>query len=109
MMVLDLLSAVMLMGLVGLSRHDPEANAQEWLSAQQCAVLSRHFERQAKGIGIGKPLTIGQSVRWIAQLGGHRGAPSSPPPGADTLWRGMIRLKDMTLGWIMASTADKCG
>jgi len=108
MIVLDLLTAVMLMGLVSQARHQPDASVEGWLSNDQCTVLRHQFENEKTGTA-GRPLTIAQAVRWIAQLGGHRRAPSSPPPGADTLWRGQARLHDITLGWRLASQVNKCG
>lgn len=106
MIVLDLLTAVMLLSLTTLARHDAQATTEGWLSPHQCAVLRQRFGRSA--IPDESSLLASQAVRWIAQLAGYRGAPSSPPPGAETLWRGLIRLDDMATGWLLAS-ANKCG
>jgi hypothetical protein len=108
MMVLDLLVAVMLLGLVSKSRHEPEASTEGWLTPEQCIVLRAKFE-SAKTNTAGRPLSVAQAVRWISQLGGHRGAPSSPPPGAEALWKGIIRLQDLTQGWLLSQRMHKCG
>jgi hypothetical protein len=108
MIVLDLLVAVMLLGLVSKSRLEPEASTEGWLTPEQCTVLRTKFE-SVKTKTAGRPLSIAQAVRWISQLGGHRGAPSSPPPGAEALWRGIIRLQDLTQGWLLANTCTNAG
>ncbi len=108
MIVLDLLSAVRLMSLVSIARHAPQATTEGWLSPAQQSVLRARFQT-VKTRTAGEPLKMGQAVRWIAQLGGHGGAPSRPPPGAETLWRGLIRLHHMTEGWLLPHDPNKCG
>ncbi len=43
--------------------------------------------------------SIGWFVRCVGRLGGHPGRKSDGEPGAQTLWRGMTRLRDFTLAW----------
>ena len=43
-----------------------------------------------------EPPTLGQAVRWIAQLGGFVGRRPRDHPGAETLWRGFQHLSDLT-------------
>lgn len=108
MIVLDLLVAVRLMGLVGASRHQPEAEARGWITAEEERVLRVRFESAKTGTA-GKPLRLGQAMRWIAQLGGHPGMPSSPPPGAEVLWRGLTHLHIMTEAWLLFEASHQCG
>ena len=42
------------------------------------------------------PPSLGQAVRWIAQLGGFVGRRRCDQPGAETLWRGFQHLTDLT-------------
>jgi len=42
------------------------------------------------------PPMLGEAVRWIAQLGGFVGRRSHDHPGAETLWRGLQHLSDLT-------------
>lgn len=107
MIVLDLLVAVMLLGLTTLARQDEHATTEGWLTPQQCGVLRQRFS-PSKTFDT-TPLSAAQAIRWIAQLVGYRGAPSSPPPGAETLWRGLVRLDDMTTGYHLAGAPKKCG
>ena len=97
MIVLDLLTAVRLLSLLSSARHQPQASAAGWLTAAQQSVLQARFELPAS-----PALTMDQALRCIAQLGGHGTAPSRPPPGAQTLWRGLVRLQDITEGWLLS-------
>ena len=45
------------------------------------------------------PMPLRQAVRWIAQLGGFLGRKSDREPGVKTLWRGWMRLIDITATW----------
>ena len=44
-------------------------------------------------------MPLRQAVRWIAQLGGFLGRKSDREPGVKTLWRGWMRLIDITATW----------
>jgi Transposase DNA-binding/Transposase Tn5 dimerisation domain len=43
-----------------------------------------------------EPPTLGEAVRWIAQLGGFVGRRRRDQPGTETLWRGLQHLSDLT-------------
>jgi hypothetical protein len=43
-----------------------------------------------------EPPTLDEAVRWIAQLGGFVGRRRRDQPGAETLWRGLQHLSDLT-------------
>jgi transposase Tn5 family protein len=40
--------------------------------------------------------SLGQAVKWVAQLGGFVGRRRSDQPGAEVLWRGFQHLGDLT-------------
>jgi hypothetical protein len=42
------------------------------------------------------PPSLGEAGRWIAQLGGFVGRRRRDQPGAETLWRGLQHLTDLT-------------
>jgi hypothetical protein len=108
MMVLDLLTAVRLLSLLSIARHDEQASVQGWLTPTQQVVLRARFAPEHHH-QTQESLKMGQALRWIAQLGGHGAAPSRPPPGAQTLWRGLVRLEDMTQGWLLFQNQQRCG
>jgi hypothetical protein len=68
-----------------------------------CSVLLEIEEWQALYCAIhhgptppDEPPTLGEVVRWIAQLGGFVGRRRRDQPGAETLWRGFQHLRDLT-------------
>ena len=78
--------------------------AAEW-QALSCAI---HTTTQPPTT----PPTVGQAVRWLAQLGGYRGRKHDGPPGTEVLWRGLQRLVDLTLMsqvFTRSSARRKCG
>jgi hypothetical protein len=46
-----------------------------------------------------EPPSLGEMVRWIAQLGGYLGRKHDGPPGPKTLWIGLQRMRDFALAW----------
>ncbi len=68
-----------------------------------CAVLLEEQEWQALYCAVHRtpsppttPPSLGQSIRWLAELGGFVGRNGDGPPGVLVLWRGLTRLVDMT-------------
>lgn len=68
-----------------------------------CTVLLRPDEWQALYCRIHqttvlpvRPPTVGQAVRWLAELGGYLARAGDGPPGATVLWRGFRHLTDLT-------------
>ena len=47
----------------------------------------------------GKPPTLHEAVRWIAQLGGFLGRKSDGEPGVKTIWRGFRKLYNYAEMW----------
>lgn len=45
------------------------------------------------------PPSLGSMVEWVARLGGYLGRRSDGPPGAQTVWIGLQRLRDLAIGW----------
>ena len=42
------------------------------------------------------PPSLGEAVRWLAQLGGFVGRRRRDQPGTTTVWRGLQHLRDLT-------------
>lgn len=96
-LAIDMVVAWRIMDLNKAARLQPEAPADQWLSTAEWQALHCyvHGTRQAPD----QPPTIGQAVRWIAQLGGFLARKSDGHPGATTLWRGLQRLTDIVAAW----------
>lgn len=80
-----------------LSRHQPQASAQEAVSC-----FERHVLEQIEG----KPIaTVGEVVIAVAKLAGFRPVPSAPVPGIKSLWLGWRKFADILLGYQLAKGA----
>jgi len=74
------------MRLTYQARETPDAPATEELTRFEIdAIIAL---RQPKGIKLGHEPTLGQAVRWIADLGGYVG-PWNGPPGPKVIGRGL--------------------
>ena len=47
------------------------------------------------------------AIRQLARLGGFLGRTRDGEPGVTTVWRGIRRLDDLTLGWTLAEQAPR--
>ena len=45
--------------------------------------------------------TLGEMVRMVASLGGHLGRKGDGPPGAQSMWQGIMRSRDFALAWLL--------
>ena len=98
-LVLDLISAWRVMHLTKGARESPEAPAREWLAQEECCALESYLSlRRGQPV---KDLSVREAVRAIAQLGGFLGRKSDGEPGPITLWRGLLRLYDITGCWLL--------
>jgi hypothetical protein len=59
-------------------------------------LLKRRHARPGQRISA-RPPTLGQAVRWIAELGGYTGTSSGGPPGSVTIRRGLEYLAPIAL------------
>jgi hypothetical protein len=48
-----------------------------------------------------KKPTLSEMVLMVASLGGHLGRKGDAPPGAQSMWQGIMRTKDFALGWLL--------
>jgi Transposase DNA-binding/Transposase Tn5 dimerisation domain len=84
-----------LLWLTHEARTHPDQPCNELLETVEWQLLVQHFEPQQR---TSKPPTLHQAVLWIAQLGGFLGRKADGEPGVKTIWRGLRRLSDMTIG-----------
>ena len=80
--------AIMLARAVPEMSCDVLLEIEEW-QALYCAIYHCPIPPDS-------PPTLGEAVRWIAQLGGFVGRRRRDQPGAETLWRGLQHLTDLT-------------
>lgn len=72
--------------LTYLAREQPDALASDEFSDDEIRALIAM--RQPRGIALDCVPTLGQAVRWVADLGGYFG-PSNGPPGPTVIGRGL--------------------
>lgn len=53
--------------------------------------------------------TLAAYLTKVAQLGGYLARTKDPPPGNAVMWRGLSRLTDINLGYMLARTSAGCG
>jgi hypothetical protein len=96
-LAIDMVVAWRIMDLNKAARLQPDTPADRWLSTAEWQALYCYVHRTHQAPE--KPPTIGQAVRWIAQLGGFLARKSDGHPGSMTLWRGLQRLNDIVASW----------
>jgi hypothetical protein len=77
-----------------LARNEPDKPASVELSPHEIralVLLKRKEKKRTETIPQTMP-TIGQAVRWMADLGGYTGKSSGGPPGTITIGRGLERV-----------------
>ena len=87
--------AMRIQRLTHLARHESELPATAELSSQE--IEATILLRKPKGVKRTDVPTIGEAVRWIADLGGYTGKSSGGPPGAVVLARGLQRIEPVAL------------
>jgi hypothetical protein len=83
--------------LTHAARKTPEVAATTEFSANEIdAVLI--LKKKGRYRPDEKPPTLGQLVRWIADLGGYTGKSSGGPPGQIVIGRGLARIRSLVEG-----------
>ncbi len=83
-----------LLSVTLLARAAPDVSCTALLEAAEWQALYCAIHKTTQPPST--PPTLGQAVRWLAQLGGHMGRKSDGPPGTQVLWGGLQRLVDLT-------------
>ena len=86
------------------ARQYPDQPCDQVLESAEWQLLVQHYVPKRR---TSKPPTLHEAVRWIAQLGGFLGRKADGEPGVKTIWRGLRRLTDMTLGAQLQAERDQ--
>ena len=79
-----------------VQRTAPEISAGAAITAQEKTILDKLFGCPKKAD------TLSAYLIRIARLGGYLARASDPPPGNMVMWRGVSRLTDIHLGFLLA-------
>lgn len=95
-LMMDLVVAWRVMSLCKAARQTPAKLASDWLAPEEWRALQAFMDG---GKVPGRPVSIRQAVRWIAQLGGFLARTRDREPGPIVVWRGLSELKTITKAW----------
>jgi hypothetical protein len=88
-----------------LAREEPDTPAAEHFSAVELEAIV--ILRQPRDYNQNRPISLGQAVRWVADLGGYVGNKRSGPPGSITIGRGLYRLEPAAIALSRVSLKKK--
>jgi len=91
---------IQLMTLLG--REVPSLPSEVFFDQWELKILEELESREGKRAKK-PPFTLGQAIILVARLGGYLARRSDPPPGAESFWKGMIRLFDRSEGYRVAA------
>lgn len=85
------MAAVRIQRLMKRSREEPKVPAKEEFTEVELLAMQVLKEKRPK-----KKVTLGEAVRWVAELGGYTGKSSGGPPGAIVIARGLEEIRTAT-------------
>ena len=96
--------------LTHINRQAPQAPCTTVLAEHEWRALYASINRTT--VPPPQMPTVGQAVRWIAQLGGFLGRKGDGEPGPTAIWRGWQRLSGIADMWLLChqpTTPATCG
>ena len=84
-----------------LNRAIPEAAPELAFTPQEIYLLDQLVSDTAKTAAMGNGLSL--YLTKLARLGGYLARAKDPPPGNTVMWRGLTRLTDIQLGFILGA------
>ena len=84
-----------------LNRAQPEAAPQMALTPTEIYLLDQLVSDTPSATPTGNQLSL--YLTKLARLGGYLARTKDPPPGNTVMWRGMTRLTDIQLGFILGT------
>jgi hypothetical protein len=98
-LALDMVVAWRILILSKLGRKTPELPAD--ILFQECEWKALYCHKHKTRRVPVRPPTLGDALKWVAQLGGFLARRSDGHPGPVVLWRGLKRLEDITNTWLL--------
>lgn len=85
--------------LTHINRHQPDLPCTHVLADHEWKALYATIHRTTSFPE--KVPSVGESIRWIARLGGFLARKGDGDPGVTTIWRGWTRLQDKSDTWLL--------
>ena len=82
-----------------INRNHPSASPEAALTNLECRLLDELVKDKLESNPHGR--TLSRYLTKIARLGGYLARASDPPPGNIVMWRGLSRMTDITLGFLL--------
>ena len=83
-----------------INRAAPELGPDVAFTTLEIQLLDRLVSNEANSNSV--PKSLSTYVTKLARLGGYLARSSDPPPGNMVVWRGLSRLTDIHLGYLLA-------
>lgn len=96
-------SAVKLLQLRDIVRHNPEAEAQEYVEKEDVNIVRAYYKIE------NKEMTIDRFLRYIAQMGGFLNRKSDGNPGWQSIWEGWKFFLGIKKGVMLQREGLICG
>ena len=84
-----------------LNRTSPKASPKMAFTPTEIYLLDQLVSDTTHANPTGNPLSL--YLTKLARLGGYLARTKDPPPGNTVMWRGMTRLIDIQLGFILGT------
>jgi hypothetical protein len=85
-----------------LGREVPDLPCNVFFDEWEVKVLDALKKKEGKDRS-GIPLSLGEAIILVAKQGGYLARKSDPPPGTESIWKGIIRLSDLATGYRLAT------
>ena len=102
-LAIDMVVAWRIHHMTKLGREVPDLPADVYFDQDECQVLVAYEAKYRKRPANAPAPNLREAIRMVAKLGGFIGRKSDGEPGTETLWRGLLCLDGMTMGWRLAS------
>ncbi|MDF1880751.1 IS4 family transposase [Sulfurimonas sp. MAG313] len=96
---IDLVIAWRVMLLSFLNRTQPDIPAEAFFSTDEICVIRAIAKKKTPDVNID---TISDCMKIIASLGGYLNRKNDPPPGAQIIWKGLLKLNERVKGYRLA-------
>ena len=103
-LAIDMVVAWRIYWLTKQGRETPDIPCDQFLSEAEWKALCAYAHQAPPPP---EPPTLREAVRMIAALGGFLGRKGDGEPGTTTLWRGLQRLEDIAIGFVLASSLQR--